>query len=67
MVRRLIEVERHEDGPRLRVVGQRVHHGAVGIVLAVLRHDRRVLVLAAGLVWHDRRDWRRWGAPGAQR
>ena len=43
----LIEIERHRQGPRLRVVGARVHHWHVGAAL---------LVLGARLVWRDRFD-----------
>ncbi len=54
----LIEVERHPRGPRVRALHQRVHHGAVGIVLTIVG-----IVLTVD----DRHDWRDWFRPGPQR
>ena len=51
----ILELERHPSGPRVRIFGQRIHHGAVGILIATV------------LIWHDRHDWRAWFAPGPQR
>lgn len=58
-------IERHEDGPRLYVFGQRVHHGATGLALVgisalLLRRNRRGLLLGLLAMAHDRRDLRRW-------
>lgn len=64
----LLEYERHPSGPRVRVVGQRVHHGALGVLLAVaLRHHPRACALALTVALEDLHDWRHWFAPGAQR
>jgi hypothetical protein len=53
----LIEVERHPNGPRVRITKQRVHHGTVGILIGVT---------GIMLAWHDRHDWRDWFRPGSQ-
>lgn len=60
---RAIQYTHHPTGPRCWIIGQRVHHGAAGLVLAALLRRRwrlasACLVLAA----HDYRDWRRWFA-----
>ena len=49
----MIHLERHPAGPRVYVLGQRVHHGAVGVALAGLG-----VLLSA----HDRSDLREWFA-----
>lgn len=47
----MIRVERHPLGPRVFLLGQRVHHGAVGVLL----------IMAGTLMAlddkHDYRDW----------
>jgi len=54
---------RHPNGPRVWFLGQRVHHGAVGVLLAIactaanLHHG---LVVAVLLAAHDAHDWRIW-------
>ncbi len=66
----LLEIERNPKGPRVRVIGQRVHHGAcgLGLVLDGLRR-RQWLEVGAGvaLAADDVHDWRAWFKPGAQR
>lgn len=64
----MLILERHPAGPRLWVAGQRIHHGAVGCLLAAaLRRKRTALLVAAALILDDRHDWKRWFAPGSQR
>lgn len=46
-----VRLVRHPLGPRVWVGRQRVHHGAAGVVLALVG-----CVLAV----HDRHDWRLW-------
>lgn len=41
----------HATGPRVHILGKRVHHGSFGLVLAVV---------GALLAWHDRDDCRVW-------
>lgn len=54
-------VRRYPAGPRVWVCGQRVHHGATGLVLAALLHKRRHFAAACLLAClHDRHDWRAW-------
>lgn len=48
---RWVRVHNHPLGPRVWIAGQRVHHGAAGIILAVV---------GAALAAHDRHDWRHW-------
>lgn len=59
-------VRSYPQGPRLWVLGQRVHHGSVGcalIVSALSRRRLRALALLGGLLaLHDRADWRVWFA-----
>lgn len=55
---KLLEIEHHPSGVRIFVQGQRVHHGALSIVLGSV---------AAMLAYHDRRDWRTWFRRGDQR
>lgn len=61
-----LAVRSYPRGPRLWVLGQRIHHGAVGSVLlaaALTRPKLRRLALAgAALALHDRADWRVWFA-----
>ena len=62
---RVIHLYRHPNGPRVWVFGQRIHHGAVGIVVAaVCAAARRPagLALAAALVADDAHDWSCWFA-----
>lgn len=64
----LLIVQRHPRGPRVFVLGQRVHHGATGcaLALAAIRAHRlrrlALLAAAASLTAHDRRDWKIWFA-----
>ena len=55
----LLELERHPNGPRLRVCGQRVHHGAIGLALSASRQPAlRLLGLLLELDdYHDRAVW----------
>lgn len=60
---RLVVVVRHPNGPRVWVVGQRVHHGATGALAAVAllsKRKHRLALAALLLVLHDRHDWRVW-------
>lgn len=63
---RLICLQRHPNGPRVWICGQRTHHGAVGVLMAAgcLATSRRlpVLIAAAALVGHDLHDWQIWFA-----
>lgn len=55
-------VERHPNGPRLYIFGQRLHHGTTGLALvglAALARKPRLLV-GVLLMVHDRHDLRRW-------
>lgn len=64
---RLVRLERHPNGPRVALAGQRLHHGAAGVLVAALgARARSPLLCAAGacLAIHDRHDWRWWFAPG---
>jgi hypothetical protein len=60
----MIAVRTYPQGPRVWILGQRVHHGATGCVLAAVlaRRHRRLALLAAVAVMHDRHDWRVWFA-----
>lgn len=61
----MLRLIRHENGPRLYVARQRVHHGATGCALlaaAAIRRKRAALLCAALLCAHDRHDWRVWFA-----
>lgn len=65
MIRRelssLVTVQRYPTGPRCWIAGQRIHHGATGLVLAaVLRRRWRLASACLLLAIHDRRDWQRW-------
>jgi hypothetical protein len=62
---RVVVVVRHPNGPRVWVVGQRVHHGATASLAAVAllaKRKHRLALAAALVVLHDRRDWRVWFA-----
>jgi hypothetical protein len=53
----------HPYGPRLYVLGRRLHHGAIGcavMVAALATRERWLLPVGALLVAHDARDfpWR---------
>jgi hypothetical protein len=61
---RVIEIERNAHGPRVRALGQRVHHGAIGCLLTLNGRTRPVGI---ALVLHDLHDARVWFAPGSQR
>lgn len=60
----LVVVRRFPQGPRVWLCGQRVHHGASGLVFAalLLRSRRRVAAACLLAVLHDRHDWRVWFA-----
>lgn len=63
--RQYLAIERHEDGPRLYVLGQRVHHGTTGLAIvglcAMLRGKARRGILVGLLAMaHDRKDLRLW-------
>lgn len=61
MRQRLVTVVRYPSGPRVWIAGQRVHHGATGLLLAaILRRHRRAAAACLLLAAHDRRDWRVW-------
>lgn len=68
LVAKMVELERHPSGPRLRIAGQRIHHGASSlVVVAVLLLFRRTRIFAPLFLvftYHDRHDWRFWFAPG---
>lgn len=58
-------VRSYPQGPRVWVLGQRVHHGAVGCVFALAaatnrRHRLALSACGALLAAHDRHDWRVW-------
>lgn len=60
-------VRSYPQGPRVWVIGQRVHHGATGcalVGLAAVTHRHRAIIAACGvlLAAHDRRDWSVWFA-----
>lgn len=59
----IVSVRRYPQGPRVWIVGQRVHHGSVGVVLCASLLSRRARALAlVGLILaaHDAHDWRVW-------
>lgn len=59
----LVHLHRHPNGPRVWLCGQRVHHGAVGVLLAAASAPTGHwfgVALATVLVAHDRHDWRIW-------
>lgn len=59
----VVHIQRHPNGPRVYVAGQRLHHGATGCLLVAIGRRHRALMLAAlALVAHDRNDWRVWFA-----
>lgn len=72
-----LEIERHPLGPRLRLCGQRVHHGAAGLLAVaiaprLLGGRSRLDALALGCLGalamaDDRHDVRAWLRPGPQR
>lgn len=56
-------VRRYPQGPRVWIVGQRVHHGATGSVLvlaAVVTRRWRAALVGALLCAHDYHDARVW-------
>lgn len=55
---RPVKIMRHPLGPRVWVLGRRIHHGAVGAVLTAVG-----LLLAV----HDRHDLGSWFASGHDR
>jgi hypothetical protein len=60
---RIAHLHRHPNGPRVWLLGQRIHHGAVGVLLAlacVVLGAYLGVLLAVALVAHDAHDWRIW-------
>lgn len=56
-------IVRHPRGPRVYVVGLRIHHGSAGCALAlvgVARHQLWLAAIAAAMILHDAGDfpWR---------
>ena len=64
----LIEFEKNTEGPRLRICGQRIHHGASSLILtticAAIPRTRLIAPLFLLGALHDRHDWRLWFALG---
>jgi hypothetical protein len=59
----LVVVRRYPEGPRCWLLGQRVHHGASGLLAAaLLRRHPRLAAVALLAVAHDAHDWRVWFA-----
>lgn len=59
----MIRVIGHANGPRLYVLGLRVHHGLTGLLVALtglLRGNRAVVVAGLAMMGHDAHDWRLW-------
>lgn len=59
----LARIERHPCGPRLYLVGRRVHHGAagaVGLAAGIATRSRYLTLASLALVVHDAHDfpWR---------
>lgn len=55
---RLVRVHRHAYGPRVYVIGVRVHHGPAALAAAyILRHHRRARLIALAIAAHDARDF----------
>jgi lysyl-tRNA synthetase, class II len=61
----MVRLERHPSGPRLHILGRRIHecHAGLALVvaaatLAALDHDRLALGLAATAAWLVAKDWR---------
>ena len=68
---RPLVILRFPDGPRVWLLGQRVHHGAAGCaLLALSRRWPALAIVAAVLLVDDRHDWRAWfareGIPAGQ-
>ena len=59
----LLALEHHPNGPRVRILGQRIHHGAVGTLLAIHPRTRRIGLV---LCMHDAHDLAKWFRPGPQ-
>jgi lysyl-tRNA synthetase class 2 len=73
---RLLRIDRHALGPRLHVLGRRIHewHGGVALLAATVAWTRladapgrAVAVLAAIAVWLVAKDWRDLPMAGAHR
>lgn len=61
----MVMVQWHAQGPRVYVFGRRIHHGALGVLLASTGLARHIPTLAlAGILLaaHDAADWRLWGS-----
>lgn len=60
---RILIIRSYPEGPRVWVAGQRVHHGASGLLLAaILRRRPRLAALALAWAATDWHDWRIWFA-----
>lgn len=60
---RVVVVHRYPSGPRCWIAGQRIHHGASGLLACVAllaRRHPRLAALALLAAAHDRHDWRVW-------
>jgi hypothetical protein len=68
-IAKLVEVERNQSGPRLRVMGQRIHHGMIGslLTLSLIHHHSRLALIGVALMADDFHDARAWYVLGAQR
>jgi hypothetical protein len=58
-----MRIERHNNGPRVYLLGLRLHHGLTGALLCLagfVREERHVLVLGLLLIADDAHDfpWR---------
>jgi len=60
---RPVKVLRPPSGPRVYVLGLRLHHGLSGALLVsmgLIRRDRRLVGAGLAMVVHDRADYRIW-------
>lgn len=58
-----ITIVGHQNGPRLYVMGLRVHHGVSGALVAsvgAVRLDPRLTLAGLGMMVHDAHDYRVW-------
>lgn len=57
----MVKINRHEKGPRVYVMGKRVHHGAVGVGLTVglikFKKLRPLCLVGLALIAHDYKDF----------
>lgn len=59
----MMRIARHPNGPRVYMLGQRVHHGAFGVgvgLCGVLFRRRALVAMGVALAAHDAKDfpWR---------